>query len=52
MTPEQALQILIAIINQAEFKGSIATISNIGSQANEAAKILAEAINPKAKEDV
>jgi hypothetical protein len=47
MTPEQALQTLAGIINQAEFKGSIAIINQMGQQAQKALEVLAEAIKPK-----
>lgn len=46
MNAQQALQTLIAIINQAEFKGSIANIQAIGQQAQEAVKILEQTIKP------
>jgi hypothetical protein len=49
MTPEQALQVLVGLINQAEFKGSISTITQIGEQGNQAIKVLADFIKPQEK---
>jgi hypothetical protein len=46
MTPQIALQTLVGIINQAEFKGSIAIITSMGQQAQEALKVLEAAIKP------
>ena len=46
MTPIQALQILAGLLNQAEFKGTIAAINTMGQQAQEALRILEAAIKP------
>ena len=46
MNAQTALQTLIGIINQAEFKGSIAVINSMGQQAQEALRILESAIKP------
>ena len=46
MNAQEALNTLIATINQAEFRGTLEIINMIGNRAEEARKVLEAAIKP------